>query len=136
DKKYPGVPNLNIHIIDTNSFFIGDIPIQPILVWHLNMPVFGYKFGNFTYITDANRIDEKEQKLISNSTILVLNALRKEKHISHFTLDEATQLAQVLQAQKTYFTHISHQLGLYNEINNSLPKNIELAYDGLVVEVS
>ncbi|HNN30608.1 MAG TPA: MBL fold metallo-hydrolase [Chitinophagaceae bacterium] len=136
DKKYPGVPNLNIHIIDPNSFFIGDIPIQPILVWHLNMPVFGYKFGNFTYITDANRIDEKEQKLISNSTILVLNALRKEKHISHFTLDEATQLAQVLQAQKTYFTHISHQLGLYNEINNSLPKNIELAYDGLVVEVS
>jgi phosphoribosyl 1,2-cyclic phosphate phosphodiesterase len=131
DTKYPGVPSLNINTISTESFYIGDIPIQPILVWHLKMPVFGYKFGNFTYITDANRIDYDEKLIIQNSEILVLNALRKEKHISHFTLSEAIDLAVELNAKKTYFTHISHQLGLHNEENKNLPENIQLAYDGL-----
>jgi len=131
DKKYPGVPNLSIHTITTNSFFIGDIPIQPILVWHLKMPVFGFKFGNFTYITDANRIDDEEKEKIKHSKILVLNALRKEKHISHFTLDEAIILAQELQVNEAYFTHISHQLGTHDTINKQLPNNIQLAYDGL-----
>jgi phosphoribosyl 1,2-cyclic phosphate phosphodiesterase len=131
DKKYPGVPNLSIHTITTESFFIGDIPIQPILVWHLKMPVFGFRFGNFTYITDANRIDEDEKEKIKHAKILVLNALRKEKHISHFTLDEAITLAQELQVNETYFTHISHQLGTHDTINKQLPNNIQLAYDGL-----
>lgn len=135
DTKYPGVPNLNINTIDTEGFYIGDIHVQPILVWHLKMPVFGYRFGNFTYITDANRIDINEKQLIENSEILVLNALRKEKHISHFTLSEATDLAIELKATKTYFTHISHQLGLHDEVNNNLPNNIELAYDGLELVV-
>ena len=135
DKKYPGVPELEMNTIDTTSFLIGDIPIQPFIVWHLKMPVFAFKFGGFTYITDANKIDEHEKELIKNSKVLVLNALRKEKHLSHFTLDEATHLANELNAKQTYFTHISHQLGLHDTINNQLPTHIQLAYDGLQFQV-
>ena len=135
DKKYPGVPELEMNTIDTTPFFIGDIPIQPFIVWHLKMPVFAFKFGDFTYITDANKIDEHEKELIKNSKVLVLNALRKEKHLSHFTLDEATHLANELNAKQIYFTHISHQLGLHNTINNQLPTHIQLAYDGLQFQV-
>lgn len=135
DKKYPGVPELEMNTIDTTPFLIGDIPIQPFIVWHLKMPVFAFKFGGFTYITDANKIDEHEKELIKNSKVLVLNALRKEKHLSHFTLDEATHLANELNAKQTYFTHISHQLGLHDTINNQLPTHIQLAYDGLQFQV-
>ncbi|MEI2710226.1 MAG: MBL fold metallo-hydrolase [Chitinophagaceae bacterium] len=95
------------------------------------MPVLGFRFNNFTYITDANKIDEVEKQKIIGSEVLVLNALRKEKHISHFTLNEAVLLAQELKIPKVYFTHISHQLGLNDEVNAELPENISLAYDGL-----
>ena len=93
----------------------------------------GFRFGKFTYITDANRIDEVEKEKIRGSDVLVLNALRKQKHISHFTLGEATALAQELKVPKAYFTHVSHQLGLHEEIEAELPENIHLAYDGLVL---
>lgn len=129
--KYPGVPNLEINSISEDDFYIGDILIKPILVWHLKMPVLGFRFNNFTYITDANKIDEVEKQKIVGSEVLVLNALRREKHISHFTLSEAVSLAQELNIPTTYFTHISHQLGLNNEVNAELPANISLAYDGL-----
>lgn len=129
--KYPGVPNLEINTIGEDDFYIGDILIKPILVWHLKMPVLGFRFNNFTYITDANKIDEVEKQKIIGSEVLVLNALRKEKHISHFTLNEAVLLAQELKIPKVYFTHISHQLGLNDEVNAELPENISLAYDGL-----
>ena len=131
DKKYPGIPNLNLVTIDDKPFWIGDIPVVPVLVWHLKMPVFGFRFGRFTYITDANRIDEEEKEKIKGSDVLVLNALRKEKHISHFTLDEAVAMVQELGVPKAYFTHISHQLGKHGEINAALPKGIELAWDGM-----
>ncbi|MBX2930696.1 MAG: MBL fold metallo-hydrolase [Chitinophagaceae bacterium] len=133
--KYPGSPNLLLHTINTNSFTIGNIPIQPILVWHLKMPVFGFKIGNFTYITDANRIDDNEKEKIKGSKVLVLNALRKEKHLSHFTLDEAVALSNELQVEKAFFTHISHQLGTHDEVNKQLPNNRQLAYDGLQLVV-
>jgi phosphoribosyl 1,2-cyclic phosphate phosphodiesterase len=93
DKKYPGVPNLAIHNIPDERFFIGDIPVLPIKVWHMKMPVLGLRFGGFTYITDANRIDDTEKDKIRKSEVLVLNALRKEQHISHYYLNEATELA-------------------------------------------
>jgi phosphoribosyl 1,2-cyclic phosphate phosphodiesterase len=131
DKKYPGVPELNLITIDENPFVIGDIPVQPILVYHHKMPVFGFRFGDFTYITDANRIEEDQKALIRGSKVLVLNALRKETHISHFTLQEAVDLANELDIPEVYFTHISHQLGLHETINQELPPHIQLAYDGL-----
>ena len=133
DTKYPGIPELNLNTITSEPFVVGDIPITPILVWHLKMPVMGFRFGKFTYITDANRIDEVEKEKIRGSDVLVLNALRKQKHISHFTLGEATALAQELKVPKAYFTHVSHQLGLHEEIEAELPENIHLAYDGLVL---
>lgn len=135
DKKYPGIPNLNLNTIDEKPFVVGDIPVVPILVWHLKMPVLGFRFGKFTYITDANRIEAGEKDKIRGSEVLVLNALRKESHISHFTLDEAVAMVQELGVPAAYFTHISHQLGRHLEINNLLPLGINLAFDGQQVEM-
>jgi phosphoribosyl 1,2-cyclic phosphate phosphodiesterase len=131
DKKYPGIPQVNLNTIDLSPFSIGDIPVIPILVWHLQMPVFGFRFGDFTYITDANRMEETEKEKIKGSKTLIINALRHKKHLSHFTLDEATDLVQELNVPQAYFTHISHQLGKHQQINSELPKGIELAYDGM-----
>mgnify|MGYP000094198808 CR=1 FL=1 len=135
DTKYPGVPEIRLNTIAFDEFVVGDIPISPVLVWHLKMPVLGFRFGNFTYITDANRIDEPEREKIKGSRVVVLNALRKEKHISHFTLDEAVQVAQEMNIPNAYFTHISHQLGRHDDINAALPPGIALAWDGLVLDV-
>ena len=135
DKKYPGVPDLNLITIDETAFGLGDISVQPILVMHHKMPVLGFRFGDFTYITDANRIEDTEKEKIKGSKILVLNALRKEKHLSHFTLQEAIKLALDLAVPEVYFTHISHQLGKHHLINAELPVHIRLAYDGLKVSL-
>ena len=135
DTKYPGTPEINLNTIAMEPFIVGDIPVTPILVWHLRMPVMGYRFGQFTYITDANRIDDIEKEKIKGTKILVLNALRKKKHISHFNLAEAIELAKEIGADKTYFTHISHQLGLHQVIEKELPENIRLSYDGLVISL-
>ena len=131
DKKYPGIPEINLNTITLEPFMIGDIPIIPIQVWHLKMPVLGFRFGKFTYITDANKIDEQEKDKIRDSEVIVLNALRKQTHISHYTLAEAIELVQELKIPTAYFTHISHQLGRHAEIENELPENIHLAYDKL-----
>ena len=131
DKKYPGIPEINLNTIDDSPFYIGDIPVIPVLVWHLKMPVLGFRFGKFTYITDANRIDDAEKEKIKGSEAIVLNALRHKPHISHYTLDEAVAMVQELGVPRAYFTHISHQLGFHTEINESLPSGIELAWDGL-----
>jgi phosphoribosyl 1,2-cyclic phosphate phosphodiesterase len=133
DKKYPGVPEINLYTIDETPFVIGDIPIQPFTVWHHKMPVYGFRFKNFTYITDANKIDEPVKNIIKKSEILVLNALRNEQHISHFTLNEAIALVDELKIPEAYFTHISHQLGLHETVEKKLPKGIHLAYDGLTL---
>jgi phosphoribosyl 1,2-cyclic phosphate phosphodiesterase len=135
DTKYPGVPEIGLNTIAEDPFTVGDILITPMLVWHLKMPVLGFRFGNFTYITDANRIDEESRARIRGSEVLVLNALRKEEHISHFNLQEAVDLSRDLQVPQTYFTHISHQLGKHAEINAELPPGIALAYDEQVVEM-
>jgi phosphoribosyl 1,2-cyclic phosphate phosphodiesterase len=135
DKKYPGIPEIDLHIIQNNSFKILDlIEIIPVELLHYKLPVFGFRIEDFTYITDANFISEHELEKIKGTKILVLNALRKEKHISHFTLDEAIELAQKVNAEKTYFTHISHQLGLHEIVSKQLPENIFLAFDGLKIK--
>lgn len=136
DTRYPGTPEFAMNAITTDPFLIGDIPVVPILVWHLRMPVMGFRFGKFTYITDANRIDKEEKEKIKGSEVLVLNALRKEKHISHFNLLEAVELSQELRIPTTYLTHISHQLGGHEEVESELPQGIHLAYDGLIIEFS
>lgn len=135
DTKYPGVPEININTIAFDEFMVGDIPVTPILVWHMKMPVLGFRFGHFTYITDANRIEEAERKKIRGSKAMVVNALRREAHISHFTLQEAIDLVRDLEVPSAYFTHISHQLGRHADINRELPSGIELAFDGLVLHV-
>ena len=131
EHKYPGVPDINLHLIKEEPFLVGDIMVTPIKVWHLNMPVLGFRFGNFTYITDANKIEESQAIKILGSEILVLNALRNEPHISHFTLQQAINVAAELQIPQAYFTHISHQLGLHEEVTEVLPAGNALAYDGL-----
>jgi phosphoribosyl 1,2-cyclic phosphate phosphodiesterase len=135
DTKYPGVPELNLITIDESAFVVGDLAVQPILVYHHKMPVYGFRIGDFTYITDANRIDADQMDLIRGSKILVLNALRKEDHISHFTLQQAVDLSIELAVPEVYFTHISHQLGKHKEINEELPPHIRLAYDGLEISL-
>lgn len=134
DTRYPGIPELNLHTFTMEPFYIGDIPIIPIQVWHLKMPVMGFRIGHFTYITDANRIEEEEKNKIRGTKLLVLNALRKQKHISHFSLSEAIDLVMELGVPSAYFTHISHQLGLHAEVESELPEHIHLAYDGLNLE--
>lgn len=135
DKKYPGVPELELNEITLDPFSIGDVPVIPIQVWHLKMPVYGFRFGHFTYITDANRIEDAEKQKIKGSKILVVNALRKDKHISHYNLDEAIALVQELQIPEAYFTHISHQLGKHNLVEKTLPEGIHLGWDGLEIEL-
>lgn len=133
EHKYPGVPDIKTVIINEEPFLIGDIPVIPVIVWHLNMQVYGFRFGQFTYITDANRIEENERKKIIGSDTIVLNALRKEKHISHFNLGEATTLVNELNIPHAYFTHISHQLGRHRDVEHLLPEGMHLAYDELTL---
>jgi phosphoribosyl 1,2-cyclic phosphate phosphodiesterase len=133
DFKYPGVPEIQLNTIAMDPFVVGDIPVVPVLVWHLKMPVLGFRFGKFMYITDANRIDEPEKEKIRGCEAIVLNALRYEKHISHYSLPEAIELVRELQVPQAYFTHISHQLGKDAEVNASLPAGMQLGYDGLVL---
>jgi len=135
DTKYPGVPEIRLNTIDLEPFVVGDIPVVPIQVWHMKMPVLGFRFGDFTYITDANRIDEEERKKIAGSKVLVLNTLRKQKHISHFTLAEAIEVATELKVGQTYFTHLSHQMGKHEDVSKTLPEGVALAYDGLSISL-
>jgi len=134
DTKYPGVPEINLQTITLDPFQIGDFNVLPILVWHLKMPVLGFRFGPFTYITDANKIEPEEMEKIRGTEVLVLNALRRTSHLSHFTLDEAVNIVQDLNIPSAYFTHISHQLGLHVATNSELPSGIELAFDGLTLQ--
>ena len=135
DKKYPGTPKVNLNSINEDSFFVGDILIEPIRVHHLNMPVLGFKFNKFTYITDANRINDTEKEKIKHSDTIVLNALRKQSHISHYSLSEAVELVDELQIPNAFFTHISHQMGKHADVSNGLPNHRELAWDGLILQV-
>ncbi|HWB91379.1 MAG TPA: MBL fold metallo-hydrolase [Puia sp.] len=133
DTRYPGIPELRLNRIHEEPFVIGDITIIPIQVWHMKMPVLGFRFGNFTYITDANRIEEHQREKIRGSEQIVLNALRHEKHLSHFSLTEAIEEVGNLAVPRAWFTHISHQLGKYADIMPTLPPGMKLAYDGLVL---
>lgn len=135
DFKYPGVPNLALHTIEDDSFNVGEVKLQPINVWHYKMPVKAFRVNNFTYITDANRIEDKELEKIKGSEIIVINALRKTDHISHFKLSEAIELLEKLKPKKAYLTHISHYLGKHDDVQKELPDFIQIAHDGLILDI-
>jgi len=135
NNKYPWIPQVKLHMIDLKPFSIGKLKITPIEVMHAKLPVLGFRFGDFTYITDVNFISESEMEKIFGTQVLVLDALRIEKHISHFSLKEAISIAEKIGAAKTYFTHISHQMGLHHEVSKQLPPNMSLAYDRLKIEL-
>jgi phosphoribosyl 1,2-cyclic phosphate phosphodiesterase len=132
--NYPGIPVLNIVPVNGAPFTVGDIHFQPIQVMHYKLPVYGYRINNLTYITDANFIAPEEKEKIKGSKTLVINALRRETHISHFNLEEAIALAKEIGAEQTYITHASHQLGLHAALEAELPEGIHMAYDGLVLQ--
>jgi phosphoribosyl 1,2-cyclic phosphate phosphodiesterase len=131
---YPGIPIIRWHEIGLEPFDLKGQRIVPIEVMHYRLPVLGFRVNDFSYVTDANYIHERELEKLKGSKVLVLNALRRESHISHFTLDEAVEVAKLVGAEQTFFTHMSHQIGLHAEVNASLPAGMALAHDGLVLE--
>jgi phosphoribosyl 1,2-cyclic phosphate phosphodiesterase len=128
---YGGGPKVLINEIDGGPFYLKDLKITPIEVLHEKLLVYGFRIGNFTYITDANYISDKELEKIRGSKFLVLNALQKEPHPSHFTLGEALEQIRKIDPDQAYLTHISHNMGLHGEVSEILPGNVHLAYDGL-----
>lgn len=131
DVKYPGVPLIHLHEINENEFLIGDIRVQPIRIMHAKLPILGFRIGKAAYLTDIKTIDERSLAKLQGLDVLVMNALRINDHIAHLSLKEAIEIAGKIGATKTYFTHMSHDIGLHEEVNKYLPDNIELAYDGL-----
>lgn len=135
EQKYPGVPEMNLVTIDSETpFCVGAMEVIPVLGKHYKMPVLGFRIGNIAYLTDFNDIDEHEIEKIRGVEILVVNALRREHHISHYTLDQALHLRYLVSPTHTYFTHMSHQIGRHTQIERELPENTHFAYDGLVIE--
>jgi len=135
ENKYPGVPEINLHIVGEESFYIDDTEFIPIPVMHYQLPVLGYRTGNFAYLTDANAIPEASMKKLAGGEYLVINALRKEPHLSHFTLAQALEVTKKLGVKQAWLTHIGHQMGLTAEVSKELPANVSLAYDMLQVEI-
>jgi phosphoribosyl 1,2-cyclic phosphate phosphodiesterase len=135
DFRYPGVPEVNMHNIEKDSFEAAGVRFTPLPVLHYKLPVLGFRTGGFSYITDANHIPDETLELLNGTEVLVLNALRKEDHISHFNLQQAIEMAQKIGAKRTYFTHISHLLGFHQEVEVELPEGVYLAYDGLSINL-
>jgi phosphoribosyl 1,2-cyclic phosphate phosphodiesterase len=131
--NYPGLPRLELHTITENPFSIHGVTLTPLPVLHLRLPVLGFRVNDFSYITDANLIPDATYEKLKGTRILVLNALQREQHISHFNLNEAIEVVRKIKPNKAYFTHISHKMGLHAEISKELPENIFLAVDGLQI---
>lgn len=135
EKRFFGAPQLEFHVIENKPFSINGVNIQPVEVLHHKLSVFGFRIGGFTYITDASFIAESEKPKAIGSEVLVVNALRKSKHISHFSLEEALELIRELKPEKAFITHLSHFIGRHQDIQESLPDNVFLAYDGLKIDL-
>lgn len=131
EHKYPGIPHIQVHEIDNQPFDVAGVRVVPIDVLHHRLPVFGYRIGDFTYLTDLNFISETELDKVRGTEILVLDALQRTPHLSHFTLDEAIALVEQIKPRMTYLTHISHRLGLHRELEKELPTYIRPGHDGL-----
>ncbi|MEA2043501.1 MAG: MBL fold metallo-hydrolase [Bacteroidota bacterium] len=135
-KEYPGVPKFELHTISNSPFSVGDIEIIPIRGIHKKLPVFGFRINSFAYITDMNMISDKEMKKLENLDVLVINALRRRTHPSHFNLESALKVIQQLKPKEAYLTHMSHYIGTYKDLFNELPKNIMPAYDRLEIDIN
>ena len=129
--QYPGIPKMRLNPIPDYGFNVGSLMINPLRVYHYRLPVYGFRIGNFAYITDANYIPEETKEKIFGVKYLVLNALRKEKHISHFSLREAIDFIMQVSPRKAFITHIGHQMGRHKDVSGELPPGIALGYDGL-----
>jgi phosphoribosyl 1,2-cyclic phosphate phosphodiesterase len=132
--QYPGIPRMRLNNICDFNFKIRDLEIIPIRLFHYRLPILGFRVGNFAYITDANYIPEESMEKLIGVKYLVINALRKEKHISHFSLMEALNHIREISPRKAFITHISHQMGRYADIAGEIPPGIMLAYDGLSID--
>lgn len=136
ENRYPGAPAVKVNtVIKDKPFDLEGVEVVPIEAYHNRLQVFGYKIGGFAYLTDVKSIEEDQIQKIIGSKILVVNALRKEPHHSHFSLEEALAFAERVGAEKTYFTHISHIMGFHEEVEKQLPKNVFLAYDNLKLKI-
>lgn len=136
DFKYPGVPEVVVHQIDKDQpFYIGEQLVTPIEVMHYKLPVIAYRFHDFTYITDAKTVSDEEIEKIKGTKVLVVNALRREEHVSHFNLEQALAFIEKINPERAYLTHISHLMGFHEEVEQELPANVFIAYDGLKVEL-
>lgn len=136
EKKYPGIPLIHLQTIDQEPFEVEGVRFVPIQVMHHKLPVLGYRIGGFTYITDANHIADAELDKVRGSEVVVLNALQKTSHLSHYTLDEALKVLEQIDAPMAYLTHISHKMGLHAAVEADLPPNVRLAYDGLRLKLN
>ncbi len=134
EKRYPGIPQMRLNLIPDCGFKIKEIEIIPVRVRHMDLEIYGFRIGNFAYITDASYIPEESREKLIGVKYLVINALRKQKHISHFSLKEAMDFIREISPKKAFITHISHQMGLYEHVGKELPPGIMLAYDGLSLE--
>lgn len=136
ENKYPGAPAVTVNeVVNNIPFTLGNLPIVPVEAYHNRLQVFGYRFGDFTYLTDVKSITEEEIEKIKGSKVVVVNALREEAHHSHFNLEEALAFVKSVKPEKAYFTHISSVLGFHDEVEKKLPKNVHLAYDNLVINI-
>ena len=133
--KYPGVPEVKIHNIKNEPFTIGGVEVLPIEALHYKLSVFGYRIKDFVYLTDISAITEKEKEKMKGAKVIVLDALRKTPHISHLSMQQAVDLLEELQPQKGYLIHISHMMGLHDEVIKELPNFIKPAHDGLILEL-
>lgn len=135
ENRYPGAPSVSPTIINADIFEILGKKIQPIQVQHGKLPILGYRFANFAYLTDVKSITAEEKEKLKNLDVLVTSALRIEPHPTHSSLEEALALVEELQPKRAYFSHISHLLGFHDDVSKQLPNNVELAYDGLTIEI-
>ena len=135
ENRYPGAPRIQVNLVDQAKFILNNVTVIPIKAFHGPLSITCYRFNNIAYLTDVKTIDLSEKEKLKNLDILIVNALRIETHPTHFNLEEALLFVEEIQPKKTYFTHISHKLGLHDSVQNNLPENVFLAYDGLKIEV-
>ena len=133
EKKYPGVPQFSLYNVEKRPFIVAGIEILPIKLWHYKLPILGYRIGNFAYLTDVKTIPEDEYPKLEKLEILVINALQKREHLSHQNLKEALENIEKIMPEQAYLTHLSHEMGLHDEVQKELPPHVKIAYDGLTV---
>lgn len=135
EDRYPGLPQIKMHLITRHPFKIADIKFTPIRVHHYRLPIFGFRVGNFVYLTDVKTVPDEELSKFENIEVLAITALQKEKHVSHMNLEESLAFIEKVKPKRAYLTHLSHNFGLHNEEEAKLPENVYIAYDGLRVTI-